>query len=374
ADAVELDIDVVCSSVVGSSGSPRLAYANEEGQVWIADLEQLQTWLTEDDEFFWSESDPQARQRWDELWIDHDGVFTVHDLIYEDMPPDVDSTWMVGIGTHLLYGATLLRDYADPHGRVQAPMRHAPLILRGGGELSAFAGSLFNDYPGIYRDLVTDSAGRSLMIDDDKGWLLRLSQTGEVLETLMSVEAFSMVAAPGGEWAAVQTRADGCLLDGLGECQWTLSAIERWYENESDEGGGGIGMPVGHFELLTVNDAGDVLALGHEFEAGPTPDPLPPDELLLYSDDLTPIASWPTQGYSFVRTRLTLADGRMLIELHDEGVGYLLLADPDAGTIAPVPGSANVEHNGVWLSADQRVLVFEDFDAEGNPRVLAGLF
>ncbi|HLT36651.1 MAG TPA: hypothetical protein VK034_10200, partial [Enhygromyxa sp.] len=65
---------VVCGSVVGSSGSPRLSYADADGRVWLADLDGDVLIGTDDLEFVGHD----GSKRDDTLWIDHDGELLVH--------------------------------------------------------------------------------------------------------------------------------------------------------------------------------------------------------------------------------------------------------------------------------------------------------
>lgn len=352
--SAEIAEGVDCASVVASSGSPRLAYADTAGRLWLADLEDPMAWGTDDSEYLSGRADEQGRDRDDRLWIDHDGRLMVHDLFYWEPfePGEGDADIEVAIGTRVLFAGELVDSWDELHGHSQAPVRGAPTIVRGGGLLRAYVGAEVEEHAGEFSGLAADELGRVYSREGEA--VVRITGAGE-LETLVSAPGlFDLRPSPSGAAIGLRVFTDDCLLDAQGECDRTLSSPRIWREGE---GLLAAELP-GLWTLLATTDAGYMVVQGRALAAGPTPEPMPPESLVLLDPELDIVASWPVAGYGFTRQTLELDDGRLILELHDDTAGGLLLVDPEAESLELVPGSVGVDHNQAWLDASGRQLSF----------------
>jgi hypothetical protein len=353
-----------------------VVFADQTGRVAFADLEALEVWDTPDHEY---NGGLANADRDDQLWIDHDGLVIVHDLIEWQMPGgegEGDADFEVGIGTRVLANAESIASWdAGWSGtHLQAPARGAPITLSGQSAIAAIVAIMAagerHDHSGAFIRRRTDASGRTVMLDDDADALVRLAPDGASLEQLADqVDAASLQVAPNGEWIALEIRIDECLLDAQSECEWLLTKLALWHEGEALRPAAFVGL---RLEPLAVTNDGHVLALGVDVSAGPTPDPLPAQQLLWLDADLEILAAVSIENLGFVRELFTLDDGRLVIELHANGEGTLLIADPESGTLAPVPESLDVDHHQVWVGATQETLAFVHFDSEGSRRLIAG--
>ena len=344
-----------CRSVVGSTGSPRLAFADTDGHVWLADLDNGALVESEDLEHVAHDGSPRD----DTLWIDHDGELVVHVAIEWQGDDDADSEWPVELWARVLDRAgTQVFEASSGLALRQAPRRGAPVFVFRQGEIVRFdAGAPSSVDASIDMSEVAGSGELFLATPSDEVFVLER----EVGEPLTSVGTFGtpveLQPSRGGDQLAVEHHSEICIVDEQSDCDRILLALRRW----SREGGLASGelLSTSPWSLEATLDDGSVLVIGAPVEAeGPTyTGEQPTPRVLLLDAEGEILSEMPAaNGDLAIRQTFMFEDGRVLFEYQSEsGVGDLVMILPGVGFTSLVAG-IDVALLQTWVDArGQRV-------------------
>lgn len=357
---------VDCMSVIGSTGSPRLAYGDVEGRVWRANLDSGEVVGSEDLDFVAHD----GSKRDDTLWIDHDGELVVHVAIEWQGDPDADSEWPIELWARVIDSEGAIEiDSPSSLAVRQSPRRGAPVFV-------------FHD-----GDIVRYDAGDPSSID--MTWdSSELAASGELFFTTLDSEVFVSEASSASEplsvgafdtpvelqpsrnggTLAVEHHSDICIVDDLGECDRILLFLRAWSRE----------LGIAPIELLSTSpwnleaafDDGSLLVVGAPVQAvGPMYDgEQPAPRALLLDREGTTLAELPAgNGDLAIRQTFPLADDRVLFEYQPEsGVGELILAQTGVGFTTLVAG-VDVALLQSWVDArGQRVAFVTELNGAGT--------
>lgn len=363
---------VVCASVVGSSGSPRLGFADDEGRVWLADLDTDVLVGSDDLEFVGHD----GSKRDDTLWIDHDGELIVHVAIEWQGDVDIDSEWPVELWARVLdrAGETVL-DASSGLAPRQARRRGAPVFVFQQGEIVRFDAGAPSSV-----DVALDSAELA-----ESGELFVTTQTDEVLvvestvgEPLTSVGEFGtpveLTPSRSGSNLAIEHQSEICIVDEQGACNRILMALRAW-SRESGLAAVEL-LSSSPWNLEATLDDGSMLVVGAPVEAaGPTyTGEQPPPRVLLLDRDGAIQAELPAgNGDLAIRQTFTLAEDRVLFEYQGEsGIGALVLAQP-GGAFESLIAGVDVALLQSWVDARAQRVAFVGEQAGGGTLYYGGL-
>lgn len=351
---------VVCGSVIGSSGSPRLAYADRDGGVWLADLDADRQIATDDLDF--AGHDGSARD--DQLWIDHDGQLLTHVAIEWRGDDDTDSEWPVDLWARVLDGrGELVLDNPDSLAWRQAPRRGSPVFVFDDGQVLRFdAGAPSSVAAGL---AFSQLAGSGSLFFATEGGALQLAERSPdaSLITIGQLDTPTEIApSQTGDLAAIEHHSDTCIVDEQGQCDRIVFSLRRWTK------AGGLDPQVLHsatpWQLLAMLDDGRMLVTGAPVEIdGPTYDgEQPQPRVLVLAADGEIDAEWPaSNGLLAVRQVFVLGPDRVLFELHDEsGHGSLELVGPSSQVTL---GDLDVVLLEAWVDARGERVAFVSEDA-----------
>jgi hypothetical protein len=348
---------IVCASVVGSSGSPRLGFADSEGRVWLADLDSGELVGSDDQEFVGHD----GSKRDDTLWVDHDGELLVHVAIEWQGDSDVDSEWPVELWARVIdrAGASVL-DASSGLALRQAPRRGAPLFVFRQGEILRFDAGAPSSVDGAL-DMSELAAS---------GELFFATQTDEVFvaersvsEPLTSVGQLAtpveLQASRDGNQLAIEHHSEICIVDDLGDCNRILLALRAWSRDS------GLApselLSTSPWDLAATLDDGSMLVVGAPVEAdGPTyTGEQPPPRALLLDRDGAIVAELPAgNGDLAIRQTFTLADGSVLFEYQPEdGIGALVIAQAGVGFLSLIAG-VDIALLQAWVDARAQRVAF----------------
>lgn len=359
-DAALVAEGVDCDSVGGSTGSPRVVFADLDGKVHIADLETLE--LAQLDGLDYANGPEVAGERDDELWIDHDGLVVVHRSSRWLGSPgsDNESKDLLGVEVVAITGefASWAED-APMFPAVQAAVRSAPVVLRAFDSVTAIADGARHDRAGASPELEFDRLGRGVSIDEDAGELWRVGDDGAFELLASNVTPIQHQVAPGGEWIAIEHYPCEDPHDDengpVEPCETSSGTLMLWHEGE------GLRAPelAGFWwQLLGVNDVGELVVWGV-----PTADPADDHQLLLLDAEFQTLGSYPViDGYPTVAA--VLDDGRFVLDMWGTEDNRVLIADAAQG-ITPVASSEGVVSRSVWVDATQDKLAFLAVETEG---------
>jgi hypothetical protein len=363
---------VVCASVVGSSGSPRLGFADGDGRVWLADLDTGVVVGSDDLEFVGHD----GSKRDDTLWIDHDGELIVHVAIEWQGDDDVDSEWPIELWARVLdrQGATVL-DAASGLAQRQAPHRGAPVFVFQQGQITRFDAGAPSSV-----DVASDSATLA-----ESGELFVTTPTDEVLvvessvdEPLTSVGGFGtpveLQPSRSGDTLAIEHHSEICIIDARGECDRILLALRAW---SRDAGLAPIELlSSSPWNLEATLDDGSMLVVGAPVQAdGPTyMGEQPPPRVLLLDREGAIQAEMPAgNGDLAIRQTFTLADDRVLFEYQSEsGIGSLIHA-ASGGPFSSLVAEADVALLQSWVDVRAQRVAFVGEEPAGDQLWYGGL-
>jgi hypothetical protein len=328
--------DVVCGSVTGSTGSPRLTFADIEGRVWLADLDEAT--LVGSDDHDHAGFDGSSRD--DTLWIDHDGEVVLHAAIEWQGDDDSDSDWPVPLWSRVIDregGVILDEPTMVMH---QAPRRGAPVFVLQQGEIRRLdAGAPSSVAGGLEAATLAGSgelfwehvSGDVLAVELDlEQALIEVGQFTTPVELRPSQEATML---------AVEHHSDICILDDLGECDRILLALRLWDREAGLDPR--VLLSSSPWNLEATMDDGSMLVVGAPVEAeGPTYDGEQPSPRVLWLDRQGEIRGElpAANGDLAVRQTIRLGDERVLFEYQGEsGQGELMVAKAGAGFVSLVP-------------------------------------
>jgi hypothetical protein len=363
---------VVCASVVGSSGSPRLGFADGEGRVWLTDLDSSELVGSDDLEFVGHD----GSKRDDTLWVDHDGELLVHVAIEWQGDSDVDSEWPVELWARVLdrAGETVL-DAASGLALRQAPRRGAPVFVFQQGEILRFDVGSPSSVDGTL-----DSSELA-----ESGELFFATQTDEVFvaersasEPLTSVGELAtpveLQASRSGNQLALEHHSEICIVDDLGECDRILLALRAW-SRESGLAPSEL-LSSSPWNLESTLEDGSMLVVGAPVQAdGPTYTGEQPPPRALWLDREGAIqAELPAgNGDLAIRQTFTLADDRVLFEYQPEsGIGELVFAQTGVGFISLIAG-VDVALLQAWVDMRAQRVAFVGEQSEGGTLWYGGL-
>jgi hypothetical protein len=356
-DSELLAESVVCASVVGSTGSPRLGFADLDGRVWLADLDTGVLVGSEDLEFVGHD----GSKRDDTLWIDHDGELVVHVAIEWQGEDDVDSEWPVELWARVLdrKGETVL-DASSSLALRQAPRRGAPVFVFQQGEIVRFdAGAPSSVDADLDSSKVSESGELFLSTQSEQVLVLDRSPSVPVETIGQFSTPVELQPSPSGTALAIEHHSDICIVDEQGECNRILLALRTWSsESGLDER---VLLSSSPWNLEATLDDGSMLVIGAPVEAeGPIYDGEQPVARALLIDREGEIqAELPAgNGDLAIRQVFTLADDRVLFEYQGEsGVGDLLLAGADIGFVSLIAG-VDVALLQTWVDARSQRVAF----------------
>jgi hypothetical protein len=366
---------VICRSVVGSSGSPRLAFADADGRVWLADLDTGA--LVGSDDLAFVGHDGSKRD--DTLWIDHDGELIIHVAIEWQGDDDVDSEWPIELWARVLdrQGTTVL-DASSGLASRQAPHRGAPVFVFQQGEILRFDAGAPSSV-----DVALDSA-----VLAESGELFLTTENDEVLvvestvdEPLTSIGEFGtpveLTPSRSGNNLALEHQSEICIVDEQGECDRILMALRAW-SRESGLASSEL-LSSSPWNLEATLDDGSMLVVGAPVEAaGPTyMGEQPPPRILLLDREGMIQAELPAgNGDLAIRQTFTLADDRVLFEYQPEsGIGELVLAQTGGSFVSlnPLGMGVDVALLQSWVDARAQRVAFVSEHEDGGTLWYGGL-
>jgi hypothetical protein len=322
---------VVCSSVVGSSGSPRLVYADTEGRVWLADLDQDLQLGSDDHEF----AGHDGSKRDDTLWIDHDGELFVHVAIEWQGDDDVDSEWPVSLWARVLdRHGEIVRDTPEGLAWRQAARRGAPVFVFDEGEIVRFDAGAPSTVAGTPEETELAESGELFFAtESDELFVTEPSPTTPLTSIGHLDVPVEISASPSGTIATLEHHSETCILDDQGECDRIVAALRRWTRDFGlDEL---VLYSTSPWELLATTDDGHMLVIGSPVEVdGPTyTGEQPPPRVLFLSADGEIEAELPApHGALAVRQVFVLGPDRVLFEYQSEdGIGAVMMAGSEFG-------------------------------------------
>ncbi|MFV8754761.1 hypothetical protein ACNOYE_29800 [Nannocystaceae bacterium ST9] len=354
---------VVCARVAASTGSPRLAYADLEGRVWIADLDAGT--LVASDDLDWVGYDGSDRD--DSLWIDHDGEVVQHLAIEWQGDPDADSEWPVELWSRVLdrEGAVIFDEPEDMALR-QAPRRGAPVfVLRQGVVRRLDAGAPSSVGGGLESAALAGSGElfySSTESDSDTDEILALELDVALPPTAIGQfeTHTSMLPSRGAAALSLTHHSEVCIVDALGECERILIALRRW-DREAGLAPHEL-LSTTPWTVVATLDQGDTLAVGAPVEAeGPIYTGEEPTARVLWLDPEGEIQSElpAANGNLAVRQSFWLDDDRVLFEYQSEsGQGALMLAEAGQAGFVSLAPEADVALLQTWIDARAERVVF----------------
>lgn len=360
---------VDCESVVSSSGSPRVAYADSEGAVYFGDLEQLETWAVEDDDYRHQRVvDGLYRDDW--LSLDHDGRVIAHQLAHWEGDEDVDADWRVIDGMRVFADGEARANWSgsgSPYDVSQQPRRAAPVLFRAEGGLTAIADGQRHDHGGPLGSMDLDARGRASMLNGEGGTLFRTSADASSLDALVELDdGLGVEVSASGEWIVVEHLNPDCV-DDPEACEGGHTSLSLWHEGEglSAEQVQGYG-----WDHVAVTDAGFLVTVATNHDTHTV-------DLLVFDGQLALHANASVGGPGYVRSVVVLADGRVLVEVYSTvGRGRLFLVDPSAAAgerITVVPEAEAIANQLVFVGASQETLAFAVESEDAGPhRLFAG--
>lgn len=344
---------VVCGSVVGSSGSPRLVYADHDGRVWLADLDAGALVATDDLEF----AGHDGSKRDDSLWIDHDGELLTHVAIEWQGDDDVDSEWPIELwGRALISSGETVLESASGLGWKQAARRGAPVLVFDDGALVRFdAGAPSSVGSGLQRSELAESGELIFATEADELFMAeRAAEDG-----ITSIGQFNVPveirASRSATSVAIEHHTDTCIVDDLGDCSRIVLALRKWTRASGLED---LALhSTSPWELLAAFDDGRLLVIGSPVEidgdtyAGEQPEP----RVLLLSAKGEIEAELPApHGGLAVRQVFVVADDRVLFEYQSQaGVGSLIEAGSELGFVSLV-NDIDIALLQAWVDARGR--------------------
>lgn len=353
---------VVCGSVVGSSGSPRLVYADEDGRVWLADLDSDVQTETDDLEF----AGHDGGKRDDTLWIDHDGELLTHVAIEWQGDDDVDSEWPVELWARVFdrHGETV-RDSAGGLAWRQAPRRGAPVFVFDDGQVLRFdAGAPTSVASSLSHTQLADSGELFFATETDELLVAERSATESLTSIGQLDTPVEIRPSRSGTVAAIEHHSDTCILDEQGECDRIVLALRRWTRDAGLDDD--VLYSTTPWELLATLDDGRMLVIGAPVEIdGPTyTGEQPEPRVLLLSAAGEIEAEWPaSKGSLAVRQVFVLGPDRVLFEQHDEWDNGSLTLIGSAGNVGL--GNSDVALLQSWVDARGERVVFVSEQASG---------
>ncbi|HVI04294.1 MAG TPA: hypothetical protein VM869_36650 [Enhygromyxa sp.] len=354
---------VVCGSVVGSSGSPRIVYADQDGRVWMADLDADVQIATEDAEFVGYD----GSKRDDTLWIDHDGELLTHVAIEWQGDDDSDSEWQVELWARVFdrHGEAVLDSPDDGLAWRQAPRRGAPVFVFDDGQALRFdAGVPSSVASALSRTQLAESG--ELFFSNESDELLIAERTTAPLTSVGQLHTpVEIRPSRSGTVAAIEHHSDTCVVDAQGECDRIVLALRRWTRDAGlDEL---VLYSTTPWELLATLDDGRMLVIGAPVEIdGPTYSGEQPEpRVLLLSDEGEIEAEWPaSNGGLSVRQVFVLGPDRVLFEYRDQlGGGSLVVAGGQFDQVGL--GNADVLLLQAWVDARGQRVAFVSEHADG---------
>jgi hypothetical protein len=356
---------VLCASVVASSGSARLGFADSDGRVWLADLDEDALVGSDDLEFEGHE--PEGRD--DALWIDHDGVVLIHHAIEWQTEPDSDASFAIELWARVIdrHGEVILDPGAGLTAR-QSPRRGAPVFVFRQGEVLRFdAGDPSTvDVDPEFGELAESG---ELFFTTATDTVLALERSAE--QPPLTIGSFhvpvELEASPDAAALAIEHQSQICIVDEQGDCGRVLMALRVWTREAGlDPRERFSSFP---WEVAATLDDGSMLVVGAPVEAegstyeGEQPTP----RALLLDLDGEIQAELPAgNGDLAIRQSFTIADDRVLFEYQGEsGIGELVLAGVDIGFVSLVAG-VDVALLRSWVNtrADRVAFVSEQAGAD----------
>jgi hypothetical protein len=343
---------VACGSVAGSSGSPRLVYADQDGRVWLADLDGGVQIGGDDLEFVGSDS---SSKRDDTLWIDHDGELLVHVAIEWQGDDDIDSEWPVELWARALdrRGQTVFETTDGGFAWQQASRRGAPVFVFHDGELWRFdAGASSSVASGLSRAELAASGELFFATETDELFVAEHSADAPLGSLGQLDVPVELRASRNGTVVAIEHQSDICIVDAQGECEQILLALRRWTRDSGLDDH--VLYSTSPWELLATLDDGSMLVIGAPVEVdGPTYDgEQPQPRVMLLSSQGEIEADHPAHhGAQSVRQTFVLAADRLLFESRNEWDSTsLTIAGDDSFPFLGV-GNQTIVPMQVWVDA-----------------------
>ncbi len=357
---------VVCGSVVGSLGSPRIAYADQAGRVWIADLDSDEVIGSDDLEY----AGYDGSKRDDTLWLDYEGAALLHVGVEWQGDPDVDSEWPVELWSRLVdHEGALLLD--EPSLRLQqAPRRGAPVFVLDQGTIRRLdAGALSSVDAGL--DSIALAGSGELFYTTEADAVLALELDATLPPTAIAELDTPVALRPSNQASrlALAHHSGICIVDALGECDRILLALRLWDRQA------GLDprrwLSTSPWNLVATLEEGDTLAIGAPVEAeGPTYAGEVPSPRVLWLDQEGVIqAELPAgNGGLAIRQSFELGQGRVLFEYQSElGKGELMLARSGSAGFSSLAPEVDVALLQALVDARAERVAFV---AEGSPSTL----
>lgn len=348
---------VACGSVVASTGTPRLAFADQAGRVWLADLDANTQVGSVDLDYRGGD----GGERDDSLWIDHDGEVVLHVAIEWQGDPDVDSSWPVELWSRVLdrEGETILD---EPTLTLrQAPRRGAPVFVLQQGTIRRLdAGAPSSVGSGLESAELAGSG--ELFYSTDADAVLAVELDLELPLTTIAEFTTPVELQPSSTAAmlGVEHHSEICILDDQGECDRILAALRLW-DREA-----GLAPRVllssSPWNLEATLDDGSMLVIGAPVEAeGPTYEGEQPAPRVLWLDREGAIqAELPAgNGSLAIRQTFELTNDRVVFEYQAEsGQGALMLARTSAPGFLSLAPDVDVALLQTWIDARAERAVF----------------
>jgi hypothetical protein len=348
---------VVCGSVVGSSGSPRLGFADLESRVWLVDLDTGALVGSEGQEF----AGHDGGKRDDTLWVDHDGELIVHVAIEWQGDDDIDSEWPVELWSRVLdrHGESVLEATTGLAPR-QTPRRGAPVFMLYQDELVRFDAGAPSSVDVAIASAELSESGELFSITPSDEVLVVESSVGEPLTSIGEfVTPVELQPSPGGNNLALEHQSEICIVDEQGDCNRILMALRAW-SRESGLAPTEL-LSSSPWNLEATLDDGSMLVVGSPVQAdGPTyMGEQPPARVLLLDRDGAIQAELPADnGDLAIRQTFTLADDRVLFEYrYGSGIGELMVAETGQPFVTLVVG-AGVALLQSWVDARAQRVAF----------------
>jgi hypothetical protein len=349
--------EVVCGSVVGSSGSPRLAFADVEGRVHRVDLDGGAVLASDDLEWVGHE----GSKRDDSLWIDHDGELIVHAAIEWMGDPDADAEWPIDLWARVIDGeGEILLERASGIAARQAARRGAPLFILDDGTIVRFDAGAPSSVD-VELDAAELADSGELFVESSTGTLVVLER--DELEPLSLAQfdtPIGMQPSSHAEALALAHQTDICIPDALGECERILIALRSWQrELEPSEPLLHSASPV---QLEATLDEGSMLVIAAPVTVdGPTyTGEVPPPSLLWLAASGAVLAERSApNGDLAIRQAFVLPEGRVLAEFQAEsGQGELLLARADTSGFESLAPEQDVALLRAWVAPQAERVAF----------------
>lgn len=350
--------EVVCGSVVGSSGSPRLAFADLEGRVHRLDLDSGVSLASED--LDWVGQDGSKRD--DSLWIDHDGELIVHAAIEWMGDPDVDSEWPIDLWARVIDGeGEIVLERASGVAARQAARRGAPLFILDDGTIVRFDAGAPSSVD-VELDAAELADSGELFVESTTGTLVVLER--DELEPLALAQfdtPIGMQPSSHADALSLAHQTDICILDALAECDRIVIAVRGWQRGVAEPSAVLVhsSSPV---QLEATLDDGTMLIVAAPVtvEGNVYAGELPPPSLLWIDAAGGVLAerSAPS-GDLAIRQTFVLPGDRVLAEFQGEsGQGELLLARAGTGGFVSLAPEQDVALLRAWVAPDAERVAF----------------